>query len=420
MVLPYPVNSYGSWTGPASQYSFQFREQSNGAVYQSGTWSHWLVRHKRQFPSINRRRPIPGTFTPWIPPSNYERYVERIDIGPPGDFRCRVRWYLKNSPLSPSSANAVYTTRKVFRPGSPFNGLLQLEPNYNSDISNSINEADVKALLDLANGKANMGETLATSKQTLDLFLDTAIDLAKIARSVRRGQFFERIRDMNVHALKRAVRDGTVAKQAANKWLQFWFGWKPLVGDAYGLYEQFVASLQPALLVHGRASSTINREEHAVDVEDISSSQGTSYDFLERYRVDVRTNLTGRVNSAEYLRTINQVGLLNPLQTAWELIPFSFVVDWFLPIGKVLEAMSAPAGLTFVGGHRTVRHIRRTTVTVSRSFRMGQTPYLNCDSFGFKRAVLTTFPRPTPYVRSFHKSTTRFATMAALLVQLAK
>jgi hypothetical protein len=30
----------------------------------------------------------------------------------------------------------------------------------------------------------------------------------------------------------------------------------------------------------------------------------------------------------------------NPLQTGWELIPFSFVVDWFLSIGKTLSAMS--------------------------------------------------------------------------------
>lgn len=35
-----------------------------------------------------------------------------------------------------------------------------------------------------------------------------------------------------------------------------------------------------------------------------------------------------------------QLGLLNPEIVAWELLPFSFVADWFIPIGSYLEARS--------------------------------------------------------------------------------
>jgi hypothetical protein len=35
---------------------------------------------------------------------------------------------------------------------------------------------------------------------------------------------------------------------------------------------------------------------------------------------------------------INGLGLNNPVGIAWELIPFSFVVDWFVPVGKWLTA----------------------------------------------------------------------------------
>lgn len=31
---------------------------------------------------------------------------------------------------------------------------------------------------------------------------------------------------------------------------------------------------------------------------------------------------------------------LNPLQTGWEIIPFSFVIDWFVNVGKTLSAWS--------------------------------------------------------------------------------
>lgn len=38
-------------------------------------------------------------------------------------------------------------------------------------------------------------------------------------------------------------------------------------------------------------------------------------------------------------RLFNQIiGLNVPLQIAWELVPFSFVLDWFLPVGEVLSA----------------------------------------------------------------------------------
>jgi hypothetical protein len=37
-------------------------------------------------------------------------------------------------------------------------------------------------------------------------------------------------------------------------------------------------------------------------------------------------------------RLLNQIiGLNTPLQILWELVPFSFVVDWFLPVGRLLN-----------------------------------------------------------------------------------
>lgn len=46
-------------------------------------------------------------------------------------------------------------------------------------------------------------------------------------------------------------------------------------------------------------------------------------------------------------------GLINPAVLAWELIPFSFVVDWFAPIGNTLDALDAGVGVQFLSGTRT-------------------------------------------------------------------
>jgi hypothetical protein len=36
---------------------------------------------------------------------------------------------------------------------------------------------------------------------------------------------------------------------------------------------------------------------------------------------------------------LNSFGFLTPELVAWELLPFSFVADWFIPIGTYLEAL---------------------------------------------------------------------------------
>jgi hypothetical protein len=38
------------------------------------------------------------------------------------------------------------------------------------------------------------------------------------------------------------------------------------------------------------------------------------------------------------------LGIFNPLLIGWELVPFSFVVDWFIPVGSYLEGIDALLG----------------------------------------------------------------------------
>jgi hypothetical protein len=53
---------------------------------------------------------------------------------------------------------------------------------------------------------------------------------------------------------------------------------------------------------------------------------------------------------------MSQLGMANPLSLAWELLPYSFVVDWFLPIGQFLSSLDYALGLEFRYGWMTVQH----------------------------------------------------------------
>jgi hypothetical protein len=91
------------------------------------------------------------------------------------------------------------------------------------------------------------------------------------------------------------------------------------------------------------------------------------------------------------------LGLTNPLSVAWELTPWSFVADWVLPIGQLIDTLDAYNGKSFIGGTST-EFYRVDAKRVNRIVR--EAPLSHADSTcGYlhwrymNRTVLTDFPR---------------------------
>jgi hypothetical protein len=83
--------------------------------------------------------------------------------------------------------------------------------------------------------------------------------------------------------------------------------------------------------------------ERATHKGEWNESGGIKHRLICEGRAYVR--LDANIQST-YLEYFDQAGLLNPVEIAWELVPYSFIVDWFVPIGNCLSALSASAGLT--------------------------------------------------------------------------
>lgn len=56
-------------------------------------------------------------------------------------------------------------------------------------------------------------------------------------------------------------------------------------------------------------------------------------------KLTVRSVTKGRFDLGDIQRLITLIGM-NPFRTAWELIPLSFVVDWFFNIGDAITALT--------------------------------------------------------------------------------
>jgi len=131
----------------------------------------------------------------------------------------------------------------------------------------------------------------------------------------------------------------SAAKSLANNWLEYSFGWKPLIQDIYqavDLLQNPIKSIRPT----GKASAS-----HIAIVETGSKASG----FYSGQNVQgVRYAKQGCVVTIDNpnLYLANNLGLVNPLTVAWELVPFSFVVDWFVNVGEFLNSGTDLLGLT--------------------------------------------------------------------------
>jgi hypothetical protein len=81
----------------------------------------------------------------------------------------------------------------------------------------------------------------------------------------------------------------------------------------------------------------------------------------------------------------------NPFQTAWELIPYSFVLDWFLSVGK---SISAASFLTLQSDYQASWGFK---VSIERSYRYDSIALENCDADWWQEAsCIGSYERRTP------------------------
>lgn len=374
--------------------------------------------HVRGGYSVNRRRPILGTSTYWIPPSSYSRSQFLLEYKGSGLYRGSNLAQYWDGPLRLTQLNTGYTkTRREHADWMAGPGPTKPATS-TSTLKAAIAMAEYKAMEDLASAKAQLGEALATSRRTADLFVDTSTALLKFINGVRRfdvDKLHDSVGSITPAQLRRLAKSGKYPRNLANKWLAYHYGWRPLAQDVYGVWEILRDQLakEPALLVHGRGSAFVEATNVALSNADLGTPQ---LRIESEGAFQVRANITARVLDSGLIRAATQAGLTNPAALIWELIPFSFVVDWFVPVGGLLNALAAPSGTTFQGGHRSMRWSELYKGTpVGYSAISKDQPTTQYWKHGHDRERYTWFPRPAPVLKPFYTGGDRWATIAALL-----
>lgn len=214
-------------------------------------------------------------------------------------------------------------------------GTYALNPDFNLR-----NEVIARCMNRIGSQKAELGATLAEARKTIDMIAGSSITLLSAYRAARRGNWRQVLKLLGSPP-GRKNRFGGIP----NRWLEYQYGWRPLMGDIHGTYQVFQELMRPdpPLLLHAKSVKSKRSS---------GSSHDDTYDIVWQFNERHICRVDAFIEQSR-LRTASQLGLIDPLSIGWELVPFSFLLDWFMPVGNVLSAISASAGLQFKSGSVT-------------------------------------------------------------------
>lgn len=245
----------------------------------------------------------------------------------------------------------------------------------------SLNMAWSKLRQSVMDQDLNVAVLGAEASKTSTMIYETARKLALALRALRKGNV-KRVqsllhRDLRIRDgfRKDLIKDLGVGKADIHKyWLELQYGWKPLLMDVHGAAKTLAKTNVP------------RRDVFHVVKTHASSSESFTTKVAGRVAAEGTVARTGKAWITYRIRNdglvaANQLGLLNPALVAWELVPFSFVADWFVNIGDVLQESTAFVGLTILDSGSSTK-----TVT-------------NGTAFGYEPADSTRYQH-TDYIRT--------------------
>lgn len=148
----------------------------------------------------------------------------------------------------------------------------------------------------------------------------------------------------------------SVSNKPADVWLETQFGWKPLLEDIH------------------KAASNLAQPKKKDESYPLRAKAKCKWSFTEGlltslwhshgdHTCSVHGNFRVTVVDQEVAQR-RQLGIENPALLVWDMIPFSFVADWFLGVNKFIDSLSAFKGLKIEGYYTEKR-----TVEFSESYQ---------------------------------------------------
>jgi hypothetical protein len=247
----------------------------------------------------------------------------------------------------------------------------------------------------------NLAVTLAQTGEALDMLTQSATQIYRALHAVRRGDIKGVFHALNLDGQTSKTRHKPFPPPAStreftSRWLEYQYGWAPLVGDTYDAMK---------LMAKQIADPAVKRYRVRVKrTNSVYSPVGTW--GWKQVRAVRKEQLIALVSEQPTSADIS--GMTDPASVAWEILPYSFVIDWFLPVGNYLQARAAVSSLkgrvTFIRTTMTERQCRGIRALIPSAIVFDGDDACHLHEIFLTRSISTTLKVPLPSIVSFSEA----------------
>jgi hypothetical protein len=259
--------------------------------------------------------------------------------------------------------------------------------------SKLIDKVTNNLLAKLRDSDLNLAQAYAERKQTANTLVSSAKTVAKALGSLKKGNFAGAAKALGLtkppkrakrrfgKAYSQGLSPSATADAVSDAWLSLQYGWKPLLQDVYGaavtLAKTNLAGENPNTIYAVATSGSSRKFEQRKRVNSTVPSDASGIDsMMQTMKASIQCRMSVTYErSSPIPKSLASLGITNPALLAWELVPYSFVVDWFFPVGQWFQGLDATSGLTFVSGYRTIFRKYRADVIYETSIVYNGRPH---------------------------------------------
>lgn len=298
-----------------------------------------------------------------------------------------------------------YTNGKVV--GDWMDGASYEAADYRGD-AETLNKC-YSRFVDKVSTASQWAVNMAERESAVKMVASRAGQVLKAFNALRKGRVVDAAKHLGI-SRKTLSRRGinqrwSRPKEASSLWLELHFGWSPLLQDIHQAVDLLAKPLPTQ-----KVTASASRSEHwrgSAPMYQWAVSGGRKHVCRMGAEISV---------SNPNLYYANQLGLLNPASFAWELIPFSFVVDWFTSVGQVLNSLTDFVGLELKNAYTTIYY----TGSQTKTLRENSGAYVS-NSHGVRCRRTLGISRPVLAVNHVRGlSLTRGVTAISLVIQTFK
>lgn len=189
------------------------------------------------------------------------------------------------------------------------------------------NKALAKFRKDFREGRASLGVTLASWRQSRDMI---------VSRSQWAHRKLSAIEAKATQLNRRKFKSRKARRQAiADFHLEVIFGWQPLFEDVFKALTLVTQPLGKPSVCRGSAQGVVRFKS------------GDPTDRVEVYGVCRVTHAALCSISNPNLYLANKLGLVNPALAAWDIIPWSWVVGMFVNANELISSVTDDLGISY-------------------------------------------------------------------------